>query len=387
MKAPAIVIFGFLVLGAGSAEAVDFIRQIQLVNGQTIVYDTPVSAKSDTRWSKPVEGSGSVFQLYAYKDDSLSSLSLVDANVGSAVHANVSLSSHLVNISAWGLTIDIFLGTPEKSEFLPDLLAEKMVGSYIPEASVTIVSQDTHHPPRTRADKPYGVRFQVGKLPPVEQQVPQGSPRTVQIEQSYKLYHPTLFLPAGNGAGEGRYSSGVELSKNGVFSLPTIYQQLPGYLPTQGTGEETFTAYVKSGNTTAAVAAATIQIWPVANVQIQGIPANRRFMDIPDKIQVEMNNLYPDSITYARIYKGEPRLGAEGITVGSSVISHNTYAPQKAVVPVTGLESIVNTDGTYTIEVVTITPFNNREPERLAYATFEVDRLIEINAATTTYSQ
>lgn len=374
---------------SGPVGAVDFIRQIQVVDGQTVVYDTPVSAKTGTLWSKPVQGAGAVFQLYAYKDDSLSSLTLADANLGSDVHANVSLESHLVDINLWGINIDLFLGNPSDPKYLPDLLAEKTVGTYIPEASITLTSQDSHIPARTRADQPYQLQINVGKLPPLEEQVPAGSPRIVSVEQSYKLYHPTLFLPAGTGAGEGRYSSGLELSKNGTFSLPSVYQQLPGTAPTQSTGEETFTATVKIGanNTKSSIASGTIQIWPVAKVEIQGIPANARFLNVPTNIQVDMSNLYPDSVTYARIYSGPPKLGATGNTIGSSVISYNTYSPQKAVVPLSGLGSFIDADGIYTVEVVTITPFNNRQPERVAYASFEIDRTIEVNASTTTINQ
>lgn len=369
-----------------SAHGVDFVRQIQLIEGQTVVYDTPVGNKSGTLWSKPLSGTGAIFQLYAYKDDSLSNLSLVDANVGSNVHANISLQSHLIDINAWGLSIDLFLGAPEESQYLPLLLSEKTVGTYIPEGTISLISKDTHYPPRTRADQPYQAVINVAKLPPASQELPAGAPRVVSVEQSYKLYHPTLFLPAGNGAGEGRYSTGLELSLNGTFSLSSVYQQLPGNLPTQAVGEETFTASVKVGTsqTKATIASATIQVWPVAKVEIQGIPAEGRFINVPDKIQADLTNLYPDSITYARIYKGEARLGANGNTIGSSVISYNTYSPQKAVVPINGLDDYVKEDGTYTIEIVTITPFNNRQPERLAYTTFQIDRTIEINSSTTT---
>ncbi|RYD26402.1 MAG: hypothetical protein EOP87_22795, partial [Verrucomicrobiaceae bacterium] len=246
------------------ARAVDFIRQIQLIQGQTVVYDMPFQNKTGSMWSKPLQGDGAVFQLYAYKDDSLSSLSIVDANLGSDVHANISLDSHLVDIRAWGLNINLFLGAPTDPSYLPVLLAEKTVGTYIPEAVISLTSEDPHYPPRVRADRPYQAAFRIGKLPPPDQQLPATAPRVVSLEQSYKLYHPTLFLPAGNGAGEGRYSAGLELSRNGTFGLSSIYQQLPGNLATQSTGEETFSAYVKTGTNgeRARIGSATIQVWP-----------------------------------------------------------------------------------------------------------------------------
>lgn len=371
------------------AGAVDFIRQIQLIEGQSIVYDTPIGSKTGSAWTKPVEGNGAILQLYAYKDDSLSDLSLVDANVGPGVHANVSLSSHLLDISLWGINIDLFLGNPTDPEFLPQLLSEKTIGTYIPETTIQLVSRDPYPRTRTRADQPYQAIFTVGKLPPTDQQLPAGAPRVVNVEQSFKLYHPTIFLPAGNGAGEGRYASGFEFSKNGTFSLGPIYQHLPGDQPTRAVGEETFTAFVRTGSDGAksSVGSATIQVWPVATASIKGIPANPRFADVPTDIHVELVNLYPESVTYARIYQGNPQLGADGHTIGSSIISHNTYSPQNNTVPCSDLGQFVERDGVYTIEVVTVTPFNNREPERLAFTTFEIDRTIEINATTTTLAE
>lgn len=370
------------------APAVDFIRQIQLIQGQTVVYDLPFQNKTGTLWSKPLLGDGAVFQLYAYKDDSLGTLSIVDANLGSDVHANVSLDSHLVDISAWGLDIDIFLGSSTDPSHLPVLLAERTVGTYIPQATIVLGSEDPHHPPRVRADRPYQAVFRIGKLPPPEQQLPDGAPRVVSVEQGYKLYHPTLFLPAGNGAGEGLYSTGVELSRNGAFSLTPVYQQLPGGLATRSTGEETFTAYVRTGtNQRAAVASATIQVWPVARAEIRNIPTPARYQNIPANIQLSLVDLYPDSVTYARIYPGPQRLGADASVIGSTVISYDTYNPQGAVIPVNGLEPFLENDGLYTIEVVTVTPYNNRQPERLAWASFEVDRTIEVNASVNTINE
>jgi len=53
-------------------------------------------------------------------------------------------------------------------------------------------------------------------------------------------------------------------------------------------------------------------------------------------------------------------------------------------VPLTNLDDFIDKDGIYTIEVVTVTPFNNRQPERLAYASFEIDRTVEVRAGLTT---
>jgi len=373
-------------LSCSSAHAVDFIRQIQLIRGQTVVYDTPISWKTGDLRSQPLKGDGAIFQLYAYDDPALSPFTLADANLGQAVHANVSLDSHLVDVDALGIHLDIFLGDPADRSSLPKLLAEKAVGTYIPEAQVVITSEDTYYPPRTRADQPYQVSIHINKLPdPASADIPPSAPTKVLVSRRYKLYHPTLHIPAPNGSGQGVYSQGLELKMNGSFSIPSLYQQLPGEQPTKSIGEETFSASVKVGNPSAEanIGAATIQVWPVATATIDGIPDNAKFLNVPENISAHLTDLYPDHVTYARIYKGVARLGADGNTIASSVVQHNTYAPQDAVIPVTGLEEFIDTDGIYTVEVVTVTPFNHRQPERLAYATFEVDRTLEVRGSLT----
>ena len=377
-----------LFLSGAFVYAVDFVRQIQVVNGQTVVYDTPIGNKTGDLRSKPITGNGAIFQLYAYTDSTLSPFTVADANLGSALHANVSLDSHLMDVNLLGIQLDLFLGNPSDASYLPKLLSEKAVGTYIPEAQIVLTSKDTYYPPRTRADQPYDVNISVAKLPdPTSAQIPAGAPTKVAVQRSYKLYDPTLYVPAANGSGQGVYSLGLDLTMNGTFSIPAQYQQLPGAQPTKAVGEETVSASVQIGtgaSATAKVASATIQVWPVATATIHNIPVNAKFMNVPENIQATLTDLYPDSVTYARIYAGLPSVGANGNTVGSSVISYNTYSPQNAVVPLTNLSDFIDKDGMYTIEVVTITPFNNRQPERLAYATFEINRTVEVRATLTT---
>ena len=100
--------------------------------------------------------------------------------------------------------------------------------------------------------------------------------------------------------------------------------------------------------------------------------------------RVVCNDPYPDSVTYAQIYKGQPELGTSGRIIGSSVVSFNTYAPQDAVVPLTVSDADIKEDGTYTIEVLTVTPFDERRPERVTYVTFEIDRTIKVNGTLAT---
>lgn len=366
------------------AGAVDFVRQIQLLNGRTVVHDTPIARKNGTVRSKPLEGDGAIFQLYAYQDPAFSPFTLLDAAVGTAVRANVSLSSNLIDLTVLGIHLDINLGSDPSGSALPQLLAEKTIGAYIPEARISLTSADPYFPPRTRADQPFAATVAVGRLPTESVDLPEGVPTKVTMARTYKLYDRTLHIPAENGTGQGTYDQGFEFNRNGTFTLPGLYQSLPGASPTRAIGEESFTASVKLGDSRAAVGSSTIQIWPVCSARIEGIEAGKTYQEAPPEARVVLTDLYPDSVTYAQIYPGPPALGTTGTKLPSSAFSINTFAPQNAVVPLADISEGFGEDGTYTIEVLTITPFNERQPERITHISFELKRTIFIRAMSTT---
>ena len=383
MKLPTLALIAATVLPAAG---VDFVRQIQLVQGQPVVYDMPVSGLNGQILSKPLEGDGAILQLYAYHDETYDPFSLLDVGVGSLAHVNVSLDSHLVDVDLLGIHLDVILGGSGEYQPLPQLIDEITVGSHLPEATLKLRSEDPYQPPRTRADRPFAMDLSIRKL--AEPGNPLGGISKVKLERDFKFYHPDLHVPYPNGAGQGSYDEIFEFTKNGDFFDPEIYQLLPAQSPTKACGEETFTARVPLGGSgrEAAVASSTIQVWPVCDAVIENLESGKRYSGVPQQARVVCNELYPDSVTYAQIYKGQPVLGTQGQILGSSVVSFNTYDPQDAVVPLTLSENDIKEDGTYTIEVLTVTPFDERRPERLAYVTFEIDRTIKVNGTLTTAS-
>lgn len=362
----------------------DFVRQIQLIQGQPVVYDMPVSGLNGQILSKPLEGDGAILQLYAYQDETYDPFSLLDVGAGSIAHVNVSLDSHLVDVDLLGIHLDVILGGSGEYQPLPQLVDEITVGSHLPDATLKLRSEDPYNPPRTRADRPFAMDLSIRKL--AEPGDPLGGVSKVTLQRDFKFYHPDLHVPYPNGAGQGSYDEMFEFTKNGDFSDPEIYQILPAQSPTKACGEETFTAKVPLGanGREAAIATSTIQIWPVCDAVIENLEAGKRYTSVPPQARVVCNDLYPDSVTYAQIYKGQPKLGTSGQIIGSSVVSFNTYAPQDAVVPLIVNESDIKEDGTYTIEVLTSTPFDERRPERVAYVTFDIDRTIKVNGTLAT---
>ena len=121
---PSILATALALLPCVPARAVDFIRQIQLVRGETLVYDLPVSGNTGDVLSKPLQSEGAVFQLYAYEDETYSPWSLLDLNAGNDLHANVSLDSHLVDLDVLGIHLDIILGGDEDEDPLPQMIDE-----------------------------------------------------------------------------------------------------------------------------------------------------------------------------------------------------------------------------------------------------------------------
>lgn len=360
------------------AAAVDFVRQIQLVRGQSVIYDMPVTGTSGQVLSKPLDGDGAILQLYAFEDEAYNPWSLLDVNAGNLVHANVSLDSHLLDLDVLGIHLDLILGGGGEPEPVAQLLDEVAIGTYLPEATVTLRSEDPYQPPRTRADRPYTFTLSARKL--ADPADPRGGITKLRVDRDFKLYHPDLHVPFPNGVGQGSYDESYEFQRNGDFTDSAVYQSLPYERPTKAIGEESFTAKVPLGSTGSQVAigSATIQIWPVSEATVENIMQGKRYTAVPADARVVFKDLYPDSVTYAQIYEGEPVLGKVGKVIGSSVVSYNTFEPQNAVVPLSVPNSDLGADGTYTIEVLTTTPFNNRQPERVSYVSFVIDRTIQV---------
>ncbi|GAA5481428.1 hypothetical protein Hsar01_00637 [Haloferula sargassicola] len=365
------------------ARATDFVRQIQLLEPGWVVYDIPVSGKTGEILSKPLEGEGAIFQLYAYQDETYDPFSLLDLNAGDEVHVNVSLDSHLVDADLLGIHLDGILGGSEDTGPMPRRLDEITVGTHLPTASVTLGSEDPCPTPRTRADRPYRMQLSIRNLAAPGD--PRGGIMRLTLERDFKFYHPDLHVPYPDGSGQGSYDQAWEFTRNGDFEDPTIYQALPAARPTKACGEETFAACVQLGeDREAVITSSKIQVWPVCDGIIEGIDPTHPYHAIPSEVRAVCHDLYPDSQTYVQIYPGSEILGTVGRVVASSVISYNTYAPQDAVLPIEIDPADVESDGRYTLELLTVTPFDGRRPERVAHITFDLDRTIEVRGTLST---
>lgn len=354
------------------ATAGDFVRQIQIVNGQTVIHDTIIGSEfvniaQGTILSQPI-ASSSVFQLYSQVD--------IPENGG----AGLFLGLTVLDIGL-DLSLSLF-GQNASMKFAK--VDEKTVGTFMPDVTIQALSDDPHVPARTRADKPYGIRIQIAGLQPAASTAPDYA-KSVQVRRSFRTYDPLIFAPT-TATQSGTYLDSFTFKQNGPFVDNAISQRLPFASPTKALGEETFTVYTHPDALAvqSQFASAKVQIWPVATATITGIDPLRTYQEPPSTGVLQVTDLYPKSTTYLQVYKGSPALGTLGTALAETTVAYDSQTPQSAVIPITGLLNAVNSDGVYTIEALTITPFNGGAPERMAYTTFKLDRTIQVNASVVT---
>ncbi|MBT8044955.1 MAG: hypothetical protein KJO79_08385 [Verrucomicrobiae bacterium] len=327
-----------------ASAAVDFIEQVDLATG--LVYQVYVEgpeepgSKSGTQISPmPVGSEGSTYQLYAKGLD------------------------------------------PDNTVYLLD---EKYVASYTPEATITITSEDPHPTPRTRADEPFTVDIKVEGLLAPGPDVPDAA-LNVYFQQLRMNYDSELNRAPTDGTAEEILTEDFFIVENSELRR-TGMTKLTSDVYFKERGEEIFRAFAlpDADLDWLQIASGRIQIWPIADAEIIGMAANQRITRSLPNLVISLNDLYPDSTTTVQVYEGTQALGTEGVQVEGSRISFNSIVPQDAQILVRNWDKYAPEDGTYTLEVITTTPFDNRAPERLAWITFSVDRTITMKGSATT---
>ena len=261
-------------------------------------------------------------------------------------------------------------------------LDEKTVGTFLPRVTIQTFSEDPHVPTCTRADKTYGVTVKVRGL--LTGDLIPSYAKTILVGAGYKCYSPITFTPTGDA---GNYADSWVYRTNGTFTDAAVIQRIPGGSPTLAVGAESFSAYIipGSGTNLGQLATAEVIVWPVAIAAIEGIEAGKTYSSLPQNGTVVLRYAYPRSTTYAQIYKGPQQLGTAGMTIPSTIKTYgsngdNSEVPQNATMPIEPLSTFIKEGGEYTIEVLTITPFNHGAPERLAYVSFVIHRAIRLRS-------
>lgn len=316
---------------------VNFIRQVQVPSG--VQWDMSVAAASSNGGSMsplPVDSSGARFELWTVKSSPLTSY----------------------------------------------LLASQFVGAYIPAAEVSITTEDPYAVmPRTRADRPFTVTVAVSNLL-------NGATDPAAAKSVNLLRHVQSYGAGGTGVNLDRTQatllSQVSVSQNGTQNLSYSITSVPGADRAKVRGEERFSVFSQEDYQAPAgqLAAQTVQIWPVADGSISGIREGEKIRVACPPLTFTLNDLYPSSKTYAQVYPGAAALGKTGTVVSGSMLVVNDTVPQSRVLNVRDYGNIFDKDGTWTMELLTETPFGI---DRLAYVTFDVKLTLRVNGMVTTY--
>jgi hypothetical protein len=266
------------------------------------------------------------------------------------------------------------------------LLDTAYVGAYVPVAAVVIRSEDPYATiPRTRADRPFYVDITVnGLLTGPTDPEPSKSVKFLRHVQSYGADNDGINV---NRSQATLLTQSVINQNGGPNTLTFALNSVPGGDRSKVRGEERFSVFSLADYQApeSQIASQFIQIWPVADGTVSGIAANQLIRYAMPQLTITLNDLYPNSTTYAQVYKGTPRLGVDGTVVPGSAVVVNDSVPQDRVLVLTDYDSAFGTgddaDGQWTMELLTVTPFGT---DRLSHVTFTLDRTIAVNGSFTT---
>jgi len=267
------------------------------------------------------------------------------------------------------------------------LLDKKYVGTYVPMATVSILTEDpnTHNAiPRTRADRPFIVDVTTSGLRS-EVDAPEAS-------KSVKLLRHVQSYAAGSDVSNVDLSQAtllhqVTLTNNAVhrlsYAINSVPDSVPGADRTKVRGEERFSVFSVADYQApeSQISSMSVQIWPVADGKIDGITEGQTIRSNAPSLTFTLNDLYPDSTTYAQVYQGDLRSGVTGTVIPGSGPVLFQGAPKDDVCMVENWDQTITADGRWTMELLTVTPFGT---DRLDYVSFNVDRTHEMNGTFTT---
>ncbi len=332
MKTPRILALAFAcVFSNAHGDYTNFIRQVQLPAG--VQWDASVAEKGQRNSLLAIATGGARFELWTVR--------------------NAPLASYLLDT--------------------------RFVSAFSPEAEVTIRSEDPYDVvPRTRADRPFFVDVKVDGL--ISGQNVPASGKSVRL-----LRHVQSYGRGGVGENINRSQatllSQATIAENGSRTLTYAITSIPSANLTKTTGEERFSVFSVADEFGGSnqLASRYIQIWPMADGLISGITNGEiiRFK-VPD-LTVSLNDLYPSSDTYVQVYPGPAKANAEGTRLMSFVCDDSV--PKNRVLTLQDYGTTFDTDGAWTMEVLTVTPFGI---DRLHHVTFEVNRTLKVNGTLST---
>jgi hypothetical protein len=264
------------------------------------------------------------------------------------------------------------LWTIKSNPLVNYLLDSRYVGAFVPMAEVNIQTEDPYPQARTRADRPFNVRVDVSGLR-TEPNAPAES-KSVKLTrhvQSYGVDGVGLNL----NTSQATLKSQATITNSANYGLSYALTGIPALPPGDDIGnirgEERFTVYSLTSSSTPplSIASKTVKIWPTAKVSLSGLPSVGPIKLNPPPLTLTLTDLYPDSTTYVQIYKGTQVLGTVGKVIPGSSVNCYESVPQNRTLTLSGWARDVDTDGAWTIEVITQTPFGKERLPMTVYLT------------------
>ena len=321
--------------GQAGATYTNFVRQVQMPS--SVIWDSTVIPEGEQLSALAINPGGARFELWTVKNDPLTVY----------------------------------------------LLDTRYVGTYVPQADVVIRTDDPtiyNGVPRTRADKGFIVDITTSGLrTAADAPVASKSVKLLRHVQSYGATGDGVVIDRS----QATLLNQVSLVNNAIHRLNYTVNQVPGADRSKIRGEERFSVYSLEDyqSPSAQIASRFVQIWPVADGTLTGIVNNQLIRFTAPTVTFTYRDLYPDSRTYAQVYKGNPVLGTSGEIVPGSALVINDSIPVSRVLSLTNYDSVFTSDGRWTMEILTVTPFGT---DRLAYISFDLDRTINLNTTVTT---
>ena len=274
-----------------------------------------------------------------------------------------------------------------------------------PTGSMSLTSDDStyHNSPyypltlpkqfRTRQDHPFAIQLSnLQNITPSSSNLHERELALVIIRRGRQAEPPYDYLPGQAG------STGGEEQSFGITGNTLVLSNAITWSSGMACGEYEIALYrheipatffnppLSAPVAAARLAEATVRVWPSASATLSGITQGQVFTDRLPTIEVQLQNLYPDSRTFLRAYPQGSAPNENHIIKALEFRCGPFYAeeagsggdfeqPQPRSGNYDHLSNHTNTDGTWVLEIVTQTPFNRAEGEVLLQRTFSLQRI------------
>lgn len=283
-------------------------------------------------------------------------------------------------INPGGATFQLWTVREINGQLTSFLLAQTYVSAYMPTVeNLSILTEDQTWPtPRTRADRAFQVVVNMDGLL-LGETVPEAA-RRVNLFHHVQPTTDATETQSINWTQASQVSVG-SITGNDINIFPFAVHSIPAVSLHKGRGQERFLIEslpdAASDAPATELASKTIQIWPCADGSIAGITNGQRIRFRLPQLTLTLNDLYPNSTTYLKAYRGPLSAvpNSPGRVILESQVPLNQELPKSEIRVVQGYDAVVDTDGEWTFELVTDTPFGRGE--YLDHVTFTIDRSLD----------